>query len=157
MAVNIFDWLKERFIKDPRYSRLRSFPILESLGNHDLKLVYDSLHRREFKAGETIFEQGFPLEVIYLITEGQVQVSGLFCGEGPRTFQENESVGLIDLFGRGNRVSSAKAMTDVKVQAFAAKDFWELVEKKPSLGVKLLKACCMKLGAFITDTVKDKR
>jgi CRP-like cAMP-binding protein len=154
---NFLTWLKERFIKAALYSDLRGISLFENLNDHDLKLVYDYLHKREFKAGEIIFEEEFPQEVIYFIAQGEVQLDGLFFGDKSRILKENQFIGLIDIFGKGRRLSSARALTNVRLLALQESDFWDLVQKKPSLGVKLLKACCQELGNFIIDTVKEKR
>lgn len=157
MAKTLVSWIKDRFNRISLYSGLRGISFFASLSDHDLKLIYDSLHKRDFRAGETIFEEGFPHEVIYFVVEGEIQVRGLCFGDGYKSIGANEAVGVIDLFGSGKRLSSAKALTDAKLLALPESDLWELAQKKPSLGVKLLKACCQHLGALIIDFMEEKR
>lgn len=65
--------------------------------------------------------------------------------------KKNQFVGVLDLFSGKKRLSSAKALTDLKLKALSEDDLQEMLTRDPALGVKLLQACCCFMGGFIRD------
>jgi CRP/FNR family cyclic AMP-dependent transcriptional regulator len=144
--------LVKKWYGDPaKHTELRHYSLFKELSAYLLNLVQKHLHHREFKAGETIFEEGFPMEVIYFIASGEVQASGIHNSTDPTVLQKDQYIGVVDLFDQGMRLSTAKALTDVKLLALSQADFWELVNKNRALGIKLLAACCRFLGSYLLD------
>jgi len=149
--------IRLRLSQAGRYPELRRFSLFKELGDHDLSLIHDCLHSREFKSGEILFEEDFPTEVIYFIVEGEVQVSGLCHGSGNWVLKKHQFLGIIDIFGTGKRLSTATALTDLKTLALPESDFWELVMVNPALGVRLLKACGRFLAGYIVESTQRNK
>ncbi len=151
MIQKFLEWLKHLFVVSERHAQLRQYLLFKDLNAHQLQLVDNCLHNREFKAGETLFETGFPLEVLYFIAEGELKVSGASPSEGFQTLKKHDCVGVADLFAKEKRSGTATALTDLSLLALSQTDFWDLVNKNSALGVKILSACCRILGRQITD------
>jgi CRP/FNR family transcriptional regulator len=142
MAARIFQWFKSLFTSKDTHHSLRGFMLFRDLSAHDLALVSEYLHERVFRAGEAVFEEGYPLEVVYLVKSGEVEVSGGSQSGTSVKLGAYDIIGLIDLFKGKKRLNSAKAISDLTLLAVSATDFRELVSRNPALGVKLLSACC---------------
>lgn len=153
ILISIKKWFGDR----NQHAELRRYSLFRELNAYELGLVHKHLHQRDFKAGEVIFEEGFPMEVIYLIVSGEVEMSGIAGGEGPIVLKKHKFIGVIDLFAKGLRLNTAKALTDVSLLALSEPDFWELVNKNRALGIKLLAACCRFLDGYLLDSAQEKQ
>jgi CRP-like cAMP-binding protein len=157
LANKIFKAIGNLFAKQVPHPELMHFQLLRELNPAELNIIHSYMHNREFKKGEVLFEEGYPLEVIYLIREGEIQVQGLRSDNDSWLLKKHQFVGIIDLFTKNHRLSKATAYTDLSVFALSQTDFWEIIRYNPVLGVKLLKACCHFLGKFILDTAPDQK
>ncbi len=157
LANEILLWFKRLFVRKDCCKDLLQYSLFRDLNARQRRLVANCLHTREFKAGESVFEEGYPLEVIYFIESGRLEVSSLFPDESPTVLKRHQFIGVLDYFSDQKRLSSAKGITDVKLKALSADDFQELLTKDPDLGVKLLNACCCFLGTFIRDQARQHR
>ncbi len=151
MIQKFLEWLKHLFVASERHAQLRQYPLFKDLNAHQLQLVDNCLHAREFKAGETLYEAGFPLEVLYFVAEGELKVGGANPNAGFQVMKKHDCVGVADLFAKGKRSGTAIALTDLSLLALSQSDFWDLVNKNSALGVKVLSACGRILGRQIAD------
>ncbi len=151
MASNLMLWFKRKLVPRDQHKDLLRYSFFKDLNAHQRGMVASFLHSREFRAGESVFEHGYPLQVIYFIESGEMEVTPIFAGDHPTVLKQYQFIGLIDLFGGQKRLSSAKAITDLKLKALPEDDLQEMLAKDPALGVKLLKACCDFLGGYIRD------
>jgi len=155
MAVTIIRRLKHYFITKTHHHELRRYVIFKGLSNFELHLLHNYLHRRQFKAGDTVFEKEYPLEAVFFVEKGELEVCGKFSSGGRTVLKRNQFIGIIDLFYENTRSSSAKALTDLTVLALSRNDFWDLVTKNKALGIKLLTACCHFLSRHIATLVSE--
>lgn len=142
----LLNWFKSLFNKPEVYLQYRRFGIFKELHSFELYLLHNNMHQRSFKAGEVLFEEGYPMEVIYFIEKGEISLNDV-----PHTIGRNQVLGLWDLFSGGKRNSTAKAVTDVSAFAIAESEFLELLDAKPRMGIRILKAICAELA---TDAIK---
>lgn len=145
---NIYNWLKTKFQKPQVYLEYRRFSIFKELNDFELYLLHNVMNERSFKAGEVLFEAGFPMEVVYCICKGQIQLTLASAGERLLQIGKNEMLGLWDMFHNDKRNSSARATSDVTAFAITECDLWDLIESRPRMGTKILSAIC-------TEIVKD--
>lgn len=68
---------------------LRSVPVLGGLEGHSLENLIDLLEERSFKPGEAIFNEGELGRTMYVLREGEVQVS--------RKSQDGKNTVIVDL------------------------------------------------------------
>ena len=157
MANNFIQWFKSLLIPRDKYKHLLHYELFLELNAHQRKLVADLLHPREFKAGESVFEKGYPLEVIYFIESGEMELTPLFREEGQVVLGKHQVVGVLDFFGDKKRLCSARAITDLSLSALSANDLQELLNRDPVLGVKILRSCCSFLSKYIRDHAQPHR
>lgn len=132
--------------KSERYAPLKEFQIFEGLNSYELSLVDALLYRRSYSAGETLYEKGFPVELVYLILEGEVQLQ-----ETQQSFGANQVLDLASLFLSDERHHTAVALSDTEVLAISKSEFDCLINKQRGLGVKVLRNICTKLTHIIYD------
>lgn len=132
--------------KSDRYAQLQEFQVFEGLSNYELSLVDALLYRRTYSVGETLYEKGFPVELVYLILEGEVQLQ-----ETEQSFGPNQVLDLASLFLSDERHYTAVALKDTEVLAISRSEFDYLINKQRGLGVKVLKNICTKLSHIAYD------
>ncbi len=132
--------------KSERCNRLKEFWIFEGLSNYELSFVDELFYNRMYRAGETIYEKGFPVELVYLILEGEVQLQ-----ETQQSFGANQVLDLASLFLSDERHHTAVALSDTEVLAISKSEFDCLINKQRGLGVKVLRNICTKLTHIIYD------
>jgi len=137
---SIYDWLISLFHKPQIYLGYRVFRIFQELSSYELYLLHGIVHQRSFKANEVLYEAGYPMEVIYLIIEGEISLNDVEHQIG-----KDKVLGLWDMFSGAKRNSTAIALTDVSVYAISRSDLMELMEARPRLGMKILQGCCAEI------------
>ena len=150
-----WNWLKSMFRKPRTYLKYREYPLFAELGNYDLYLLDGRMHERIFKVGEVIFETGFPLEVIYFINSGKVQIQGMYFSDKEKTISNPNFLGLLDMYQGEKRSSTAIAKTEVVMHAIAKCDLIDFIKARPHCGVKILHAACKDFSDFIFEKVQE--
>ncbi len=143
------EWLKKILHKPNRYAHLKRFSIFKELSSFELYLVSNHLHKRSYKTGEVLFEPGFPLEAIYFIEKGEIEILGPSHPSGHSILKKNQFLGLMDMFHENIRSSKATAITDLQVLAISQADLKELINKNPRLGIKILLEVCSSFSNYI--------
>ncbi|MDZ4182283.1 MAG: cyclic nucleotide-binding domain-containing protein, partial [Candidatus Cloacimonadaceae bacterium] len=82
MLKDYIAWLKQVLNKPKKYDTLRRFVIFKELSSFELHLISNHLHAREYSKGEYLFEEGHPLEAVFFIDKGEVEVTGTFNPPG---------------------------------------------------------------------------
>lgn len=134
--------------KPDKYADLKKFPVLVETSSFELYLLNNFLHKRNFNSGELLYNN-HPLEVIYFIFSGEVEVTGITYPKGRYVVRELQILGLIDMFKEETRSSSATALTEVTAYAVSRYDLSDLFRQNPNLGVKMLTAFCQTLSNYI--------
>ncbi|HPV14750.1 MAG TPA: cyclic nucleotide-binding domain-containing protein [Candidatus Cloacimonadota bacterium] len=135
------------FLRKPeRYTQLKEFQIFEGLNNRELNVLDALLYQREYSKGETLYEKGFPVELVYLILSGEVQLQ-----ETQQSFGAGQVFDLGSLFSSDKRPDTAIAVEDTEVLALSHSDFNDLINKNRGLGVKVLKNICIQLSHLTHD------
>lgn len=157
MIKDKFDWLKTIWKKPDKYADLKKFPVLSELSSFELYLLNNFLHQRKFNKGELLYDKDHPLEVIYFILSGKVEVTGPTHPKGRFIVREFQILGLIDMFKEEIRSSSATALTEVTAYAVSRFDLKDLFNQNPHIGVKMLTAFCQTLSNYIFTISFPKR
>lgn len=156
--MNIRDYIKwfGSFLRKPdRYSEIRQIELFAGLSSFQLYQLHNYLHERHYKAGETIFELGYPQDAVFFIDSGEVQVTGKMNGPEPILLTKGDFIGIIDMFHEGFRSSTAVANTEVKAQAISQSDLRSLIERDKDLGLKILGAICRYLsGLYVNRSIQ---
>jgi len=114
---------------------LRKLELMHGLQPHELHDVAAHLRPEHWDAGQTVYRQGTEGETLYLVDQGQVQVSnavGVLA-----------TVGASEVFGEGAfltgepRSTTTTALTDVIGWSLGRNDFEQLALHYPSLALNL--------------------
>jgi CRP-like cAMP-binding protein len=149
MIKLILGWLKSLLHKPSKYASLRRYSIFKHLDSFELYLLNNFMHQRSFKQGEQLFDVGYPLEVVFFIEKGEIEVIGKANPHGRALLSKNQWIGIMDMFYENIRSSSAKALTDVQVLAISRDDLMDLINKNPHMGLKILSGICESLSRYV--------
>lgn len=104
-------------------------------GDLDFDWLQPFMQALEVKAGETIFEKGAQADSAYVVADGQVSLPDLGVILGPGSL-----FGEMGLFSStGKRMSSARAMSDVRIYRITYDDFEQLYYQNPQFGLYLVR------------------
>ncbi len=142
-------WLKTIFIKQDKYKSLRHYPIFKELSSFELYLLNNYFHSRSFKTGEVLFDKNYPLEVIYFIEKGEIEIEGPSHPSGKSILKKHQFLGMMDMFHENIRSSKATAITEVEALAISRVDLMDVINKNPKTGVKILSGICRSFSNYI--------
>jgi CRP/FNR family transcriptional regulator, cyclic AMP receptor protein len=120
---------------------LTAYPPFLELSRKDLSLLSNIIHNRNYLAGEHIFVQGDPGIGLYIIRDGDVEITYADKkGQLLRfaAFSKGDFFGELALVDGGKRNASAVAKTDVKLAVIFKPDLDNFIERYPKKGIKIL-------------------
>lgn len=150
-----FTWLKGRFKSSRKYLVLKQFSLFADLSDFELYLLYELTHTRCFEAGELIYEEGYPLEVIYFVHSGDIKLKGLYGSTTDKQVGPGEYLGILDMYHGKKRSSTAIAQSDASLHAISRTDMISFIESRPRAGVKILSAIASDFCRFVFEVAKD--
>jgi CRP-like cAMP-binding protein len=135
---NIF---RKKLEEDSLTYFLKHLPIFSELSPRALTLLEQVVHQRNYKAQETIFEEGDPGSGMYMIRSGSVSI----CTKD-ETGNDTELVRLVagDFFGETTltapapRSASAIAAESTELVGLFRADILELTERRPAISSSIL-------------------
>lgn len=148
--------LKSYLAHPDKYAHLKQIGLFQDFNVFEMNLLNNCLHKRSYKAGELLYDKDYPLEMIFLILQGRVEVEASYNPGTKRILSCNEFLGLIDMFYESVRSSSARAITPVQALAVSKSDLEDLIRQNPKLGVKFLMNACKFFSEYIMDMGKPK-
>jgi CRP-like cAMP-binding protein len=131
---------------------LKRLPIFEDLGSRDLTAIERILHRREYREDETIFLQGDPGLGMYIIESGTVAIVCEPVKQVLAELDEGEFFGELALLDDLPRTATAVAKTPCSVLCFFQPDLFDLIDRNPRLGVKILFRLARTVGERLKKT-----
>ena len=135
------------FLQKPeRFARLKLFPCFEQLNNYELSLLDALFYERKYQTGEIIYEKDFPVELIYFIVIGEVNLQ-----ESQKSYGSNQILELEALFASEKRLNTAVATKDTELLAISKNDLDYLINKEKGLGIKILRNFCIQLSQAHQD------
>jgi len=133
---------------------LRSVPAFAGLSVRELKEVAEICHYRDYRSGETVFAQGDPGLGMYIVQDGNVAI--MMNDREGRT-RELSVLSVGDFFGEmglideSPRSATALCRTDCRLIGFFRPDLFELIEKDPRLGIKIV----LKLAEIVAERLRN--
>jgi len=127
--------------KQDNETTLSSFPAFATLGKKDINLISNIIHNRHYIAGEYIFCQGDPGIGLYILIDGEVEIT--YADEKGiclrfASFSKGDFFGELALVDGEKRNASAVAKTDVKLAVIFKPDLDEFIEKFPKIGIRIM-------------------
>lgn len=143
----VIKWVKSNFFNHSKYDYLRKFSMLIGLTDYELHLFSQIVHERKFKSGEVIYQEQFPLAVIYLIFSGSIEVKNDSVNNPEAvTLHKHQFYGIIDMYNEKRRMGQAIAKTDAILLAVSNVDFKAFINANPRTGVKIMNNICKSLS-----------
>jgi CRP-like cAMP-binding protein len=133
---------------------LRLVPLFVDMSDGELREFEKLIHRRTFKANETIFWEGEPGVGMYIIQRGIVAIFKHAPGEGREelaTLRNGDFFGELALLDESPRSATALAKEPSDIIGLFRPDLFELLERKPRLGNKFL----FQLATIIGERLKN--
>ncbi len=122
---------------------LRRLELLGGLNNNQLQEIAEHLQPARFIAGETIFRRGSEGDALYIVDQGQVQVSsvsGAVSSAGP-----GETFGEGAFLTGDTRATEVTALTDVVTWSLTRSDFETLALRYPIMALNLSRVISRRL------------
>ena len=132
---------------------LSKVPAFAGLSARELKEVGVIVHKREYRAGEPVFNQGDPGLGMYIVQEGEVSIT-LRGRDGEErelaVLADGDFFGELALLDESARSASAVCKTPCSLIGFFRPDLFEVIEKNSSLGVKIV----LKLAEIVAERLR---
>ena len=120
---------------------LTLYPPFKDLSRKDLMVLMRIVHNRQYIPGEHIFKQGDPGIGLYIIREGDVDIT--YADKGGEILRiasltKGDFFGELALIDGAKRNASALAKTGVKLAVIFKPDLDNFIEMYPRKGIKIL-------------------
>ncbi|MCU0237646.1 MAG: cyclic nucleotide-binding domain-containing protein [Acidobacteria bacterium] len=137
---------------------LKKLPLFSGLRRGELREIDRLVHRRRFKEGEVIFWEGEPGVGMYIVQEGEVGIYRDFskCGQKELArLRPGDFFGEMALLEDDCRSATAVAGGETQLVSLIHADLFDLINRKPQLGVKLLSTLANMLARRLRMTNLD--
>jgi CRP-like cAMP-binding protein len=138
-----------------RIEILKKIPLFSDLKGRDLKVIDGMVYERRYDAGEYMFETGQPGAAMFIIEEGEVQITRLnAAGEEVvlARLRNGEFLGELALLDNSPRSASALVGKPTKALAIFREDLDKLLDSHPDLGGKVMKKLAVIIGIRLKAT-----
>jgi CRP/FNR family cyclic AMP-dependent transcriptional regulator len=147
---------------------IKETTIFSDLDEQEVKEVLKITREKRFSNSETIMQEGQEGDSMYILVSGSVEISKTLTmkmGEDDYTekekiltsfkAQDNVIFGEIAMIDRENRSASVMATTDCILLEIKRVDFLNLIEKKPQMGIKVLRKIAELLANRLRQSSQD--
>ena len=130
--------------------KLRSFPLLSSIADDELKTLTGLMKEKSTAAGENIITEGETGDEVFVLLEGMVDIiKSTVFGElfvvSTLEAEEHCVFGEMAMIDSDKRSATVKAKTDCVTLSINRKDFDRFCNEHPESGLKLLKLISLNL------------
>ena len=130
---------------------LDSSPLFRELGDEDLRHLAGISQEQKFSAGSQIFKEGDEGDGVYLLKNGQVEISGLLADAARHVYSQvrpGEIFGEMAVLENKPRSACAIAKLDSVVYFVPREAMLQAVENSPALAMALLREISNRLREF---------
>src|SRR5262245_41369460 len=96
-----------------------------------------------FEAGEVVFREGDPGEAMYVVVEGELEVT--IRGKLVETLGPGGVIGEMSLIDKEPRLATVTALTDCRLAAIPEKRFLFMVQQTPHFSLQILRVVAERL------------
>ncbi len=144
----------------------RKIFLFQDLDDRELEQVLSRTLPREFPAGLVIIQEGDPGDSLYIMVSGEVEITKqltlVLDEDTPKErvmirlkAEDGVYFGEMSLLESDPRSATVTALSDCRLLELYQKDFLELVQKDPAMGVKLLLRLAQLLSRHLRKTNQD--
>ena len=134
---------------NPDLNTLRTIFILQDLQEAELAEVWGASLPREFPAGSVIMAEGEPGEKMYILLEGEVEITKRLLLPIDKTAllerimnrlksKDGVTLGEMSLIENDVRSANVTASTDCRMLELSKENSFRLFNQNPAMGVKIL-------------------
>ncbi|NQV37706.1 MAG: cyclic nucleotide-binding domain-containing protein [Candidatus Marinimicrobia bacterium] len=134
---------------------LKQVPIFKGLSEREFLEIETIIHERAFHPKEIIFKRQAPGEAMYIIMAGDVEIYIEDHNDNKNvlaTLEQGDFFGELALLDNETRSATAAAIESSTILVFSQTDLESLIERKPSLGNKILLNLARVTGARLRKT-----
>ncbi len=137
---------------------LRTVPLFEGLAFRDLKKIELIAHERTFMPDEVVFQERQPGTGMYIIKEGLIELTKSINGERIKIAElgGGEFFGEMSLIENYPRSAQATAVVKTEVLGIFRPDLFDLIDRNPRLGSKILLKLSERLANRLRKTTEMK-
>jgi CRP-like cAMP-binding protein len=137
---------------------LRTVPLFEGLDFRDLKKIELIVHERTFMPDEVVFHERQPGTGMYIIKKGLIKLTKTSNGEKTKIAElgEGEFFGELSLLEDYPRSAQATAVVKTELLGVFRPDLFDLLERNPRLGSKILLKLSQRLANRLRKTTEMK-
>src|SRR5712692_7438623 len=120
---------------------LARVPLCKRLEAHELEHLAEEIDQVNYQAGETIFNEHDHGDALYVVEEGSVRIWVTDEDVNEVTLAElkpGEFFGELAVLDRGERSSSATAITDTHLHRLSSDDFQQFLIEHPDASVDVI-------------------
>ena len=137
---------------------LKQVPIFQTLSGRELHKIEQMLYGpRNWRAGETIINQGDPGMGMYIVVSGQVRIVQMGDDGFEKqlaTLTRGNFFGAQALVDELPRSASAYALQPCRLLVFCRPDLLELLENNPSLALKMVEGLAQMISTDVPELIK---
>lgn len=121
----------------------------------DLRGLFEhSQHMQEFQAGTTIFTEGTPGDVVYVIMDGEVEV--LVRNKLLDVLRPGDILGEMALIDAQSRSATAMAKTACRMAVIDEKRFLYMVQQTPLFSLHVMRVLVQRLRQTLEFPERDQ-
>src|SRR5262247_26056 len=120
---------------------LARVPLFRRLGPDELEHLAEEVDQVDYKAGETVFHEHDRGDALYILEEGTVRIWVYDEDVKEVTLAElkpGDFFGELAVLDRGERSSSATAMTDIHLHRLSSDDFQKFLIDHPDTSIDVI-------------------
>jgi CRP-like cAMP-binding protein len=140
--------------------------LFQDIKADELHRVLDRTSLREFPAGTVIIQEGEPGDSLFIMAAGEVEITKqltlVLDEDTPKErvmirlkAEDGVYFGEMALLESETRSATVTALTDCSLLELHQKDFLELIEQHPAMGIKLLLRLAQILSRHLRKTNQD--
>ncbi len=132
-----------------RVETLGKIRFLKGVSKDHLEALAHIVRLEEYDEGDVLFEEGEPVDDVYLIIEGQIALEMNSSGISPQhmlTLGAGESLGWSALLNRSHRMATAKAIVPTRIFRMDGHQLIALCEEHPRFGYQIMRVTAAALA-----------
>jgi CRP/FNR family transcriptional regulator, cyclic AMP receptor protein len=132
----------EAMAEQVEYEKLKNLSLFKDLTDAELDTVSRRIFEKDYKKGSTLFMEGMPGEVLYIVTEGAVEITKKARDRevAVTKIMPGEIVGEMSLIDSGTRTATGRTAADSKLIIITKRAFNEMLDSDPAIAAKILMA-----------------
>jgi CRP-like cAMP-binding protein len=122
---------------------LAKVPLFQSCSEDEIQAIAEIAQESDFEAEQLIITQGTPGQAFYMILSGRVEI--IRDGRSLGAYGPGDFFGEMSLLDNAPRSATIRALDPTRCLMLSSWDFKALIEKTPSIAVKLLEVLSRRL------------